>query len=291
MFKITSRLKKIGPFKSKIRSPKQKFSFGVIRKDLYFYFMESSWIKLISLIFLLYLVSNIIFAFLYSLDPSGLSAINDLRFIDYFFFSVQTMSTIGYGAMSPISFYSNLIVTIEAAFGLIGVAIFTGVVFSKISRPYAKILFSKKMVYSLYDGQKCLAFRLGNTRGNEFVEAKVNVSALVDSETKEGKEFRRILNLPLVRDYSPFFSLTWTVFHPVDKDSPLFDCGVHSKKIKGIVVTVSGHDGTYSNTVYSRYVYYTKDIIDDKYFVDIMDELDDGTMIIDYENFHELYSS
>lgn len=289
LFNYFKKRKEVGLFRTKAKTDSpQGLAKGVFQKDLYFFLMEASWTKLFFFVFIIYLISNIFFALLYSLDPSGLSHPGESNFLNYFFFSVQTMSTIGYGSLSPQSIYTNWIVTIEAAFGLIGVAIITGVIFSKLSRPYAKILFSNKMIFSLFDGQKCLAFRLGNTRGNEIVEAKVTVSALIDYKTKEGKDFRQILNLPLKRNYSPFFTLTWTVFHPVDETSPLKDIGVDSKKLKGLVVTVSGHDGTYSNTVYARYVYYPDDIVFDKYFMDIMEESSQGVMEIDYQNFHTI---
>ena len=209
-------------------------------------------------------------------------------FSDAFFFSVQTMSTIGYGTLAPNGIYSNLIVTFQAAYGLVGIAIVAGFVFAKISKPHAKILFSKQMIHSKFNGQYCLSFRIGNSRGNDIVEAKVNASALIDEKTTEGEHIRRVYDLKLKRHQTPFFKLTWNVYHPLDQESPLNGRDYNDGSLIAILVTVTGHDGTFSNTVYSRYNYLPEDIVKDKYFVDIMHEQDNGEMLIDYENFHEL---
>ncbi len=259
-----------------------------IQKDIYFFFLEASWIKLFALVLTLYIFSNLVFAKIYTIIPR---AINNLEVVDFqtaFFFSVQTMSTIGYGQLSPTGNLSNLLVTFEAAFGLIGVALVTGLMFAKISKPYAKIRFSKNLIYSKFDGQYCLSFRIGNIRGNDILEAKTNVAALFDEITSEGHSVRRIHDLNLKRTHTPFFKLTWSIFHPIDESSPFINYDEALKKLRAIVITITGHDGTFSTTVYSRMAYTKSDIVKDHYFKDVMQDLPDGRLQINYEDFDSL---
>lgn len=257
------------------------------RKDLYFYFVEATWAQLFIALFFVYILSNIFFAGLYLLTPESIANSTN-TFADAFFFSIQTMSTIGYGTLSPTGFYSNLIVTIEAAFGLVGVAVITGLIFAKISRPNAKILFSQNMIYSKIDGKPSLSFRVSNARGNDIIEANMTLTALVDEVTTEGFHTRRIKGLKLVRKNTPFFRMSWSLTHVVDENSPLYGVDLDSGRVMMIVANFVGYDGTYSNTIYAQHNYHHSDIVKDKYFEDILHHLPDGRMLIDYEKFHRL---
>lgn len=260
-----------------------------LKKDLYYFFIESSWPVIFITIFFVYIISNVFFAMLYVIATSSDLA-QAMSMQDAFFFSVQTMSTIGYGVLAPQGVYSNLLVTIEAAFGIIGVALVTGVVFHKISKPNSKILFSDKIICSNFDGVKCLSFRIGNARGNDILEMKMNLSVVIDETTKEGSHIRRVKDLKLKRNTTPFFKLTWSIFHPIDEDSPLYGIDLKSNIIQSILVTTTGHDGTYSDTIYARYSYAASEIEEDRYFEDIMHTLPDGRIMIDYDKFHKLKS-
>jgi inward rectifier potassium channel len=259
----------------------------MVKRDLYYYALSTSWKKLIAVSFLVYLFSNIVFGFFYTLIPDS---INDQTpdFMQAFFFSVQTMTTIGYGALSPTGEVANILVTIEAFYGLIAVAAMTGIVFAKLSKPHAKIRFSKNLVLSKFNGELCLSFRIGNTRQNDIVEGHVNVTALLDEVTDEGEKIRRVHDLKLKREFTPFFKLTWTIFHVVDESSPLFDFDKALENLNAIMVTISGHDGTFSTTVYERKLYKPDEIIKDRYFKDIIQERGFGDVFIDYSKFDEL---
>ncbi len=257
------------------------------KKDLYFYFVEASWSQLMLALFFIYILSNLFFAGIYLMTPHSISNAAN-TFSEAFFFSVQTMTTIGYGSLAPNNLYSDIVVSIEAAFGLIGVAIITGLVFAKISRPNAKVLFSDQMIHSNINGEKCLSFRIGNTRGNDIIEANVSLSALIDETTSEGEHIRKVTDLKLIRNRSPYFKLTWFVTHVLNESSPLFNMELTSKNLTSILVTLSGHDGTYSNTIYAQHNYDPEDIVADKYFEDVMHQLPDGRILIDYEKFHKL---
>ena len=259
-----------------------------VKRDLYYYVLETSWPRVFVLFFTFYLASNLGFALLYYAIPNALLGKETLSFMDTFYFSVQTMATIGYGALSPQGHLANLLVTIEAAFGLIGVAVITGLVFAKISKPHAKIRFSRNILISPFEGISCLTFRMGNLRGNDIIEANITVSALIDEVTPEGQKIRRVHDLKLKRSYTPFFNLTWSLFHPIDEESPLKDFESIKDYLQAISVTVTGHDGTFSNTVYSRYLYYPEDFLWGRYFKDIITTHQNGAVEINYNYFDDI---
>jgi inward rectifier potassium channel len=260
-----------------------------LRRDLYFFFMEGSWTRaLLSLVFC-YLLVNVLFAGLYLIHPECIGLESTSAFRSAFAFSVQTISTIGYGGMSPQTAYGDMIVTIEAAVGLLGVALATGLMFAKASRPHSSVVFSRNVLVTTMNGKRVLMFRAGNARGNEVVEASLNLAVLQDEVSPEGHHLRRIRDLRLVRDRSPVFMLSWTVIHELDGDSPLagVDWSAPEKHISNFVVTMMGHDATYGTTTHARHTYFPEDVLLDRRFVDVMSQLSDGRLLMDYDKFHD----
>lgn len=260
-----------------------------LRKDLFFYFMSGGWLRVFVAFIFLFLTTNLFFASLYVLDPSAINNARPASFSDAFFFSVQTMSTVGYGAMSPGSTYGNAVVTLETALSMLAVAIVTGFVFQKASKPKASILFSDVLVVGRLNGKATLLLRVGNARGNDIVDASMDVVVLRDETSAEGIHLRRLHALKLERSRSPMFVLTWTGMHVIDETSPLHgvDWSNPRAAINGIVVTVMGHDGTYAQTVYARKVYTPDQLRVGHRFVDVMEQLEDGRMLIDFQRFHD----
>ena len=259
-----------------------------LRRDLYFYLMEGSWRRLFTVFLFLYLVGNVFFAALYTLQPGCIANARADSFLDAFFFSVQTMSTIGYGAMSPATEYGHAIVTAEAAVGLLGVALATGVMFAKASRPSAGVLFSKPIVLTQMHGKRVLTFRVGNARGSEIVDATMTVTVVMQEVTPEGHHMRRLHDLELTRTRTPLFALTWQAMHVVDEKSPLaaVDFEHFDKHVFNVVVTLLGHDATYGQTVHMRHIYYPEDLRVNTRFVDVISQLPDGRLMVDYTHFH-----
>lgn len=260
-----------------------------LRRDIYFYLMEGSWGRVLGAFTVLFLLLNVFFAALYTLEPGCIEGARPTSFADAFHFSIQTVSTIGYGAMNPATSYGHTIVAIEAAVGLFLVALATGLMFAKASRPRASVLFSRPLVVSDYNGAPHLIFRVGNARGNEVVDASITLSALVDEMTPEGQHLRRVHDLELVRSRTPVFSLSWVVMHPINESSPLYgaewdadDCNVLL-----LIVTMTGHDGTYNETIYARHNYDVSDVRVGHRFVDVISQLADGRLLVDYERFHD----
>ena len=261
------------------------------RKDFYFYLMEGSWARFFIFSLSLYSLINLIFAGLYLLKPGSISYPNQIEsFANAFFFSIQTISTIGYGTLSPITSYGNTIVTIQSAAGILFVALLTGLMFAKASRPKASIVFSNRLIITTRNKEKELMLRVGNARGNDIIEANINLSILVDEISEEGHHLRKVYDLALERHTTPFFSLSWTVIHKIDKNSPLYKVDLNSKNspIIAILATLTGHDGTYGQTIYARNTYYLDDIRENVRFKDVLSQLPDGRIMIDFEKFHQI---
>ncbi len=250
--------------------------------------IEGSWTRVFALFAVAFVIVNVFFAGLYVLEPGGIEGAHEDGFTAAFFFSVQTMSTIGFGGMTPATPYADAIVSVEAALSMIGVAIVTGFMVAKATRPTNSALFSESMVLTTMHGEPTLQLRVGNARGNEVVDARVTVSAILDELTPEGHHFRRVHDLKLHRTRTPVFMLSWTISHTLDEESPLhgLELGTDEGALMAIIVTLTGHDGTYGQTVYARHTYEPTDVQVGARFVDVLHQLEDGRLMIDYSKFH-----
>ncbi|MCB9680871.1 MAG: low temperature requirement protein A [Alphaproteobacteria bacterium] len=278
-----------GPRRIDMSQTVRKGTPSELRSDLYFFLMEGSWSRMMAVLGAAGLVLNVVFAALFLLDDHAIGGAFDGSFASAFAFSVQTMATIGYGAMAPGDAYGDLIVTLEAAVGLLGVAVATGLIFAKLSRPQAKVLFSRKVVLTTWNGKPTLTFRVGNARGNEIVDATMTIAALCDDVSAEGHHLRRLVDLQLVRSRQPMFRLSWTVQHVIDETSPLKDIDWSNPEagFGALIVSLLGHDATYASTTHARYLYYPEDVAVGHRFVDVMSQLPDGRLMIDYDLFHD----
>lgn len=237
-----------------------------------------------------YLLVNGLFAIAYSLDADAIANIRPGYFQDLFFFSVQTMASIGYGAMYPTSTYTHSLVVIESIFGLFFVAVTTGLVFARFSLPTARILYSNVAVVAPFNGVPTLMFRTANERRNYILEAQLWVTLVRDETTEEGEHIRRFHDLPLVRSHTPVFSLSWTAMHRLTSDSPFYGETPESLR-EGraeIIVTLTGLDETLSQTIHARHSFSAYDIFWDHKFVDIISTSESGHSIVDYNHFHSI---
>ena len=256
--------------------------------DVYHRLLTIPWPAFFGLLSAAYLVFNLVFAGLYCLEAGSIAESRD-SFANAFFFSVQTMATIGYGEMRPATLYANLLVSIEVLLGLMGFALATGVIFARFSRPTARILFSSVGVVTRYEGQDTLMFRTANQRANHILEAQVTVTLARNVVTAEGREIRRLYDLNVLRSHSPMFSLSWTVMHVIDETSPLHRVSAREFEDNGdeIIVTLVGLDETLSQTVHGRHSYRAQEILFGRTFVDVLSESADGSVVIDYRKFHD----
>ena len=257
--------------------------------DIYHYLLRTTWTQLFCLGAVAYVLVNLAFAFAYAAGGPHVAGVRPGHLADAFWFSVQTISTIGYGALSPITTYAHLLVTLESFVGLVAMALGTGLMFSKFSRPTARVGFSRHMVVHERDGVPCLQFRMANERRNQIVEARLSVSVLVDRVTEEGQHLRRFLPLRLERETSPIFALTWLAIHPLDPSSPLHGLSQQnvSDRVMAVVATLSGIDDTFAQTVYARHLYLAEDILFERRFEDMLGTSARGLIQINYELLHE----
>ncbi len=258
-------------------------------RDAYHHLLTMPVVAFIGVMALAYLAINAVFAGLYLLDPGGLAGARPGNFSDAFFFSVETFGTIGYGAVAPRSLYCNLVMTAEAFFGLFNLAIATGLLFARISRPTARIMFSRIAVVSPIDGTPTLSFRAANRRRNLVVEAEVSVTLVRDVMVAGQGQMRRFYDLQVVRSRSPLFFMTWQVMHPIDEASPLFGETQESLLAKQaeILVVVKGLDETFVSTIHARTSYTPDEIVWDRGLADIFTTDERGRRAIDFRRFHD----
>ncbi|MDI1481150.1 ion channel [Polyangium sp. y55x31] len=251
--------------------------------DFYHSVMKARWPVVALSLFTAYLGTNLVFAGLYLLGGDDIANAEPGSFTDAFFFSVQTMATIGYGAMAPKTLYAHVLVTVEAIFGLFGLALATGIVFAKFARPLARVAWSEVALLTKRNGIPHLVFRVANARANQIVEASMRVCALKFETTSEGERMRRFFDLNLVRANNPIFAMTWTVMHPIDEHSPLHgmtieDLGQGNVEILAIL---TGLDSTFGQTIHARYAYAADDIVENARFEDMIVVRPDGRRALD----------
>jgi len=257
--------------------------------DLYHYLVTASWPALIGIIALAFIIANLVFAVGYYLD-GGVENARYRSFADMFFFSVQTMATIGYGKMVPVTLFSNILVSIEALTGLLALALMTGLVFAKFSRPTARVRFSRYLVVGPRDGTTSLMIRMANMRANRIVEANIHVVFARNETTVEGESIRRFHDLTMTRNRSAMFLLSWTAVHRIVEGSPLFG-QTHDSLADSqpeIVVSITGLDETFSQTIHARHLYELDEIIWGARFADVLILHPDGSRSIDYTRFDDV---
>ena len=257
--------------------------------DLYHRALVLRWWTFLLVGCVAYLGVNVIFALLYLLQPGSISGAQP-GFSDAFFFSIQTIATIGYGQMSPGTFYCNLLVTLETMTGLVFIALATGITFARISRPTARVMFARVAVVNEFEGRPTLSLRLANERRSQILEADVALTLLRFERSVEGHVLRRFYNLALVRAHTPVFALSFTVMHVIDEASPLWGATVESLvgEDAELLLSVTGLEEITSQTVHARHAYEPEHIHFGHRFVDIFVD-DEVGRLIDYGRFHETY--
>ena len=256
--------------------------------NFYHWLLGTSWTSFLLLVVFVYLGTNLLFAFGYLACGEGaITSAEPGSLLDAFFFSVQTMATIGYGRMTPVGSWPNAIVTFEAFFGIVYSALTTGLAFARFTRPTAGVRFSKVAVVGSHDGVKTFKFRVANDRSSHIVEAQLRLWLIAESMTSEGERYRRSVELQLHRSESPVFSLTWTAMHSVDENSALKEYlgNPDIEQQWHLLITFTGYHESLANQVYARHVYLPRNVQENATFVDIVSVLPDGGRIIDLTNF------
>jgi inward rectifier potassium channel len=256
--------------------------------NFYHWLLGTSWASFLLLVVFVYVATNFLFALAYLACGEGaITHAQPGSLLDVFFFSVQTMATIGYGRMTPVGHWANAIVTFEAFFGIVYSALTTGLAFARFTRPTAGVRFSKVAVVGSHDGVQTFKFRVANDRSSHIVEAQLRLWLIAESMTKEGERYRRSVELPLHRSESPVFSLTWTAMHSVDEASALNEYlgKTAIEQQWHLLITFTGYHESLANQVYARHVYLPRDVQQNASFVDIVAVAPNGGRVIDLANF------
>ena len=261
------------------------------RVDLYHSVVSMRWTAYLGFFAVAFFVVNAAFGFLYYVGDASIGGLSSASYWEYFFFSVQTLATIGYGTKFPQTMYADVLVTIEAMTGLLGLGVFAAIAFARLSIPRSRIIFSNSAVIADFDGAPTLMFRVANERKNTIIGAELALHLFIHETTKEGDSIRRIYDLPLVRNHHPLLSLTWLIFHPIVEGSPLFGQSPESLE-KGdfaLVATLKGLDETISQTVHANHAYRCTDIRWGHRFQDMfMEDPVTGRSSIDLNRIHDI---
>ena len=235
--------------------------------SLYHWLLTISWPRFLSFIAGSYIAVNALFAFAFLLLgsdalQSSAGSFTGHPFYRAFFFSVDTFATIGYGNIIPVGVAANILVTIEALLNIIGVALATGVMFARFSRPSARIIYSRNAIVAPYRDKTALEFRIANARRSQLIDVQVQ-AILTKVERVSGSAVRKFYELNLERNRVVFFPLSWTVVHPIDSASPIWGL-THADLVDGdaeLLVLLIGTDETVSQSVHSRSSYQADEIV------------------------------
>lgn len=253
--------------------------------------MTASWPAFIGGAALVFVVFNGFFALLYWLGNQPIANVPGGQYIDYLYFSIETLSTAGYGDMHPQTHYGHFIAAIELFTGIFSMSLMTGLIFARFSRPSARLLFADNPVISNHEGQPTLMIRLANERHNIIANASARLWLFRRSVSKEGMTYRRFQELPLVSSETPALALSWTLFHVIDENSPLhgLDAAAFEAVNAGLGLVVSGYDDVAAQTVHARKSYEHADVRFGHRYAEILRVTDDGGLWIDYGRFHETF--
>ena len=257
-------------------------------RDTYHLILTLSWPGFAGFVFGIYLLINIVFAALYMLEAHAVAEMRPGSFFDAFFFSVETLATVGYGHMYPETFYGHLITMLEIMVGMFGLAVITGLIFVRFSRPTARMRFSKVAVIAPFDGVPNLMIRLANLRHQAMVEPEFRMILLRNVITAEGDEVRRFRSLKLEFDRLIAFPAVLTVRHRIDEESPLF--GMTPEDFQQdirIIASIVGVDTVIVAPVQSFGDYNYEQIEWNRRFVEIYDQNEEGQWTVDYARIDE----
>jgi inward rectifier potassium channel len=251
--------------------------------------MTATWPTFIGGAALVFVVFNAVFASFYWIGDQPIANVPGGAYIDYLYFSIETLSTAGYGDMHPQTHYGHFVAAVELFTGIFSMSLMTGLIFARFSRPNARLLFADNPVISNHEGKPTLMIRFANERHNVIANATAKLWLLRSVVTAEGRSHRRFHELPLMRSEHPALALSWTLYHIIDENSPLFQQTAEDLDAASVTlaVVVSGYDVVAAQTVYARRSYDHAAILFGRSYVDILGTQEDGRLRLDYGKFNE----
>lgn len=258
-------------------------------RDAYHYFLRLTWPRALGLLVAAYLALNAVFAVGYML-VGGVAHADPRSFFDGYSFSVQTLGTIGYGAMYPETRAAQALVMLESVAALLFTALSTGMLFAKFSQPVGRVAFATYATVAPMDGVPTLMVRVGNERGNAIVDAQVRLVAMRTVKTREGVTFYRMEDLTPRRDRTPAMNRSWTVMHALDERSPLHGATPESlaRDETELMVSLVGVDDTSYQPVHARAIYESHQVLFGARHADVLSETPEGDVVLDVRRFDEL---
>jgi len=258
--------------------------------DLYHRAMTVYWPVFFGSAAVLFVTLNAVFGFLYWLGHEPIANAEGNGPLAYFYFSIETLATVGYGDMHPQTDYGHLIATVEIFTGMSFLAVMTGLIFARFSRPRARFVFADTAVITRHEGRQALMIRTANARHNTISRANARLWLIRAERSREGDQLRRFYELKLDRSEHPMFVLSWMLFHIIDKDSPLY--GATASDLEEgdalFVLNVGGLDDSSAQQLYARHVYSWRDIRWNHRYKDITSVSPQGRFLLDYTKFNDV---
>jgi inward rectifier potassium channel len=257
--------------------------------DPYYTVLTVRWPVFFALAVSFYLSLNLLFAFAYYAVPGCIHNARPGVFSDCFFFSIETLATVGYGVMSPADVYGHIVASTEIITGMMSMAVITGLVFVRFSRPRARLLFSRVAVVAPFEGRMALMLRVANQRNGAVADASARIT-LLRATMGDSHVQRRFLDLKLERATSPMLALSWTLIHVIDQDSPLHGLTPDILEQEGstVLVSIAGYDESISASVTARQTYHPRVLLYNHHFVNIVEYLPTGEVALDMTHFHDV---
>jgi inward rectifier potassium channel len=260
-------------------------------RDVYRWLLSLRWPQFAALVGALYIALNLLFATLYAVDANSIAGTTGGQwFYNCFFFSVQTLATVGYGHMYPQTLYGHIVTTIEIMSGLFLLVVMAGLIFVRFSRPIARVAFSKSIVIAALNGKPTLMVRVGNENHHSMVEAEFRIMFSRDEPLLEGGDFRYFYVLKLHFDRLTVFPAALTLRHTIDETSPLFGATPESLESSRVlfIVSVVGVESDIAAAVQTQKDYSWRDIQFGHRFVEIYTEHGGGRLTVDYGRLHDI---
>ncbi len=254
--------------------------------DLYYRTMEMSWPAFVVWASIVFVAINFLFGAIYAALPGAIGNMPTGSIFFGFFFSVETLGTVGYGNMAPMTPVGHLVAGLEILAGLFFSATMTGLIFARFARPRTSLVFSRYAVIGRYDGKPALMVRMASTRRHPLADASAQMAWLKRTDLPGGTIMRRLVDLPLLRSHNAMLGLAWTLTHVIEDESE-FLAALRGNQTFSLTVTVSGLDTLLATQSVGGQFYRREDILIDHDFVDVISDVD-GVIHLDLAHFHEV---